>query len=452
MPTELDPLVDSFQHDAHRPRAPEALKALQKIASLVKPIMRTRNWRVGVLTEFYPPETNLLGLNINRGEKICLRLRYPGDERQFLPLEHVVDTMLHELCHNVHGPHDEHFHALWNQLRDEHEALVRRGYTGEGFLSDGRRLGGTRLPMHEAKRRARAAAEKRRMLTAGSGQKLGGAPVMRGSDIRKIIADAAQRRIKVMNGCASGTDKGREIAHNVEKKKEGVKTTKAEEDDADERAIMQAYIDLIQEEEKEKYGDSYVPPSENNPAGMRATKSPLPSDERSSFESPPPCLLVKLESEPLTMKPATISPLAPAMKSRRSVRHERSPIAFDSPNGNKDDSETWTCEICTLVNPIQYLACDACTSERPSSFSAPLIPPRPTLHRPQSTTSIRGNDRDTPNPLKPRLNVAESLARLHAQEASKPAKPMGWTCLTCGNWMESQWWTCASCGLMKATS
>src|SRR5271155_2884165 len=92
---EFEPLVNQFQHESHRKRAAEALTSLQKVASIVKPIMRQRNWRVGTLCEFYPAETNLLGLNINRGEKICLRLRYPGDENQFLPLEEVVDTMLH---------------------------------------------------------------------------------------------------------------------------------------------------------------------------------------------------------------------------------------------------------------------------------------------------------------------------------------------------------------------
>jgi len=93
---EIDPLITSYQHDTTKPRAAEALQTLRKVASLVKPIMRQRGWRVGTLTEFFPPEKNLLGLNWNRGQKICLRLRYPGDETQFLPTEDVVDTMLHE--------------------------------------------------------------------------------------------------------------------------------------------------------------------------------------------------------------------------------------------------------------------------------------------------------------------------------------------------------------------
>ena len=93
---ELDPLVAEYQHDRHLPREAEALTSLRKVASLVKPIMRQRMWRVGTLCEFYPQEKNLLGLNINMGEKICLRLRYASDKNQFIPIEQVVDTMLHE--------------------------------------------------------------------------------------------------------------------------------------------------------------------------------------------------------------------------------------------------------------------------------------------------------------------------------------------------------------------
>ena len=93
---EHEPAIAEFQHEKSRHREAEALHMLRKIASLVKPIMRQRGWRVGVLTEFYPEERNLLGLNINRGERICLRLRHAGDERQFMPLEQITDTMLHE--------------------------------------------------------------------------------------------------------------------------------------------------------------------------------------------------------------------------------------------------------------------------------------------------------------------------------------------------------------------
>lgn len=93
---EIDSLISEYQHERRRPRESEALLILRKIASLVKPIMRQRAWSVGTLCEFYPNQRNLLGLNVNAGQKICLRLRYPSDQRQFLPIEQVVDTMLHE--------------------------------------------------------------------------------------------------------------------------------------------------------------------------------------------------------------------------------------------------------------------------------------------------------------------------------------------------------------------
>lgn len=58
---EHDALVLSYRHLPQLPRADEALHALKKIASLVKPIMRVRGWKVTELCEFYPQEHNLLG-------------------------------------------------------------------------------------------------------------------------------------------------------------------------------------------------------------------------------------------------------------------------------------------------------------------------------------------------------------------------------------------------------
>ncbi|CAL8575369.1 hypothetical protein XPA_001297 [Xanthoria parietina] len=388
---EQDPLVSEYQHEKSRPREAEALQTLRKIASLVKPIMRQRGWRVGILTEFYPPEQNLLGLNWNRGQKICLRLRYPGDERQFLPLEQVVDTMLHELCHNVHGPHNEAFHNLWNQLRDEHESLLRKGYTGEGFLSEGRKLGGStrRIPMHEAQRRARAAAEKRRTLAAGSGQKLGGSGVRRGADIRKVIADAAQRRIDIMRGCAD-TDSAR-VREIVDQTNKSGSKTKAEDDDADEEAIMLAYIDLVQEEEREKYGNGYIPPSKDNPAGSQASAA--------------------------------------------------------------DFSSSWTCNICTLVNPPNYLCCDACGTDRPSPPSSPVRPPASTSRSSGSASNTNITASGNRSRLPDKTSKFENIRALNAEIARKAqAQPVGWQCAGCANWMENQWWTCGNCGMMKTSS
>ncbi|KAL8734214.1 MAG: hypothetical protein Q9166_001700 [cf. Caloplaca sp. 2 TL-2023] len=430
---EHDPLVSEYQHEKQRSREADALQTLRKVASLVKPIMRQRGWRVGILTEFYPPEQNLLGLNWNRGQKICLRLRYPGDERQFLPLEEVVDTMLHELCHNVHGPHNEAFHNLWNQLRDEHEALLRKGYTGEGFLSEGRKLGGStqRIPMHEAQRRARAAAEKRRTLTAGSGQKLGGSGVRRGVDIRKVIADAAQRRIDIIRGCGD-TDTAR-VKEIVEQTNKSGFKTKVEEDDVNEEAIMLAYIDLVQEEEREKYGKDYIPPSKDNPAGSQGRSSSKP--EPGSSNPPPPI--------PQSTKP---NPAGAAVPTHI--------FDLDDPASAADFSSSWTCNICTLVNPPNYLSCDACGMDRPSPPTSPVSrrPPAPSSR--SSGTTL--NNMPT---LSERLRIPkksdkfDNIRSLNAEiERKVQSQPVGWECIGCGNWMENQWWTCGNCGMMKTRS
>ena len=104
--------------------------------------------------------------------------------------------------------------------------------------------------MHEARRLARVNAEKRRTLTAGSGQKLGGAPVRRGVDIRSVIADAAASRAAITKGCASGVNAEREREIDKETNRNGFRT-KADEDDANEEAIMIAYIYLFKKK-KEK--------------------------------------------------------------------------------------------------------------------------------------------------------------------------------------------------------
>ena len=44
-----------------KPNADQALKLLQRTASLVKPIMRKHGWVLPVLSEFFPENPNLLG-------------------------------------------------------------------------------------------------------------------------------------------------------------------------------------------------------------------------------------------------------------------------------------------------------------------------------------------------------------------------------------------------------
>lgn len=289
------------------------------------------------------------------------------------------------------------------------------------------------MPLDEARRQARAAAEQRRLLAKNSGKRLGGAPVLRGTDMRKLRADAAQRRIEVTQGCASGTDNSTELAE--EASRNGFRT-KAEEDDANEQAIMQAFIELIQEEEREKYGSSYVPPSQENPAGPQ-TKTPAPL----GFHDIVP-------------------------KSSRAETPDAANVIRTADNTSSEAPCTWTCPTCTLENPPNFLCCDACAGERP-----PLSEYKPAgLTRTPKTTANNGpkisgsrkrqlpednpdaKDESSPRDtfaFRNRRRALDSLASLHS-DVNK--KPLGWVCNACKSFMETQWWTCSCCGKMKPSS
>lgn len=416
---DLDPLVDQFQHLRDKKRAGEALHMLRKIASIVKPIMRQRNWRVGTLAEFYPSQSNLLGLNTNHGDRIDLRLRYAGDENQFMPMNEIIDTMLHELSHIVHGPHNEHFYGLWVKLRDEHAALTAKGYTGEGFLGKGDRLGGKRVPMEEMRRRARVAADQRAVRTKNSGSVLGGGGVVRGQSPRDVIAAAAERRAQAERGCANGTEEGRKIAEGAVGKGGQIATTKATQEDENEAAWIQAMIELVQEDEGDMFNQDHGRRNNDPPTG-RLNSHNLDAasvrEEQANLER-----MIKQQSR----QPK------PTLPARPQPQPQPKP-------------QTWTCDICTLINPIEDLMCAACETERPSTSFPPA--------RASTDTHTSSAYRSTPSALQPRLNANDSIARIESQAASKKAKPMGWTCHSCDNWMEEMWWTCAVCGTMKASS
>ena len=348
----------------------------------------------------------------------------------------MANNRLPRLCHIVFGPHDESFHKLWNQLRDEHEQLIHKGYTGEGFLSTGHKLGGRgRIPMHEARRLARVNAENRRTLTAGSGQKLGGAPVRRGVDIRNVIADAAARRATIVKGCASGVDAEREREIDKETNKNGFRT-KADKEDANEEAIMIAYIDLVQEEERDKYGEAYIPPSKENPAGSQGGFNIIRSEHGSRSNRAPPV--------PTSTKPAppTTNTVGPG-HGQSTLPPSTQPPSTKTPALPAPSSDSWTCEICTLVNPANYLCCDACSTERPSPPHSPVPKPQKVASTQARPSSIRDSNSK---------KAVKSLMSLDATTSQLPKKPIGWSCHSCGNFMESEWWTCARCGSMKQSS
>ncbi|KAI0106003.1 WLM-domain-containing protein [Daldinia grandis] len=417
----LDPLVLSYSHLINFPRENDGLRTLRKVASLVKPLMRARKWYVGQLTEFYPNEHNLLGLNVDGGRRICLRLRYAHDRNQFLPIAEVVDTMLHELAHNDHGPHNAQFHALWNKLRDEYEELVMKGFTGEGFLSAGQRLGGRRIRPEEASRLARVAAENRRTANAGSGQKLGGVGPRPGQHIREILAGAIDRRSNTLRGCANDNQTQDQLRIIAETATGNGFRTQGEEDAANEAAINQALWEFIEESRAQK-GDDYIPPSSSRHACTNGGASEAP----------------------------------------------RTPREADRNEDGGDGKLTWSCDICTLVNQDSYLCCDACGIERDEEITQSLAQrsinqQRTTIDlaefsslRIQDSQPFKPGSSSSPSPSSSSKSKSKSKSTARpavlSSQSAVPAKPATWTCPFCGEVIERQWWSCNKCGTVKRTS
>lgn len=346
-----------------------------------------------------------------------------------------------------------------------------KGYTGEGFLSQGQKLGGKRVPLDEMRRQARIAAETRKATTNANagGHRLGGAPVGRGVDMRKVIADAASRRNSITEGCASNSSDVGRLVHQQEQ--DGFRT-KAEQDDANDLAIARALQDLMYEEEMQRLGQPSALGGlswdrenglsfDSNPTSR--TTSPAPSassglewskDGGLSFAPPQnpsyPPFQTPLNSQGRPLSRLVTESSRPTSTSRtpsRLITEEEeqlrnkqlppsppplSPQQITVPT----DPNKWACPQCTLHNPLDYLTCEVCGLEQPpqpiprhkrfgTGGSAPSLPKPP----PQS--GLRGSGATPFEPAKGRI---------------------GWNCLECGTFMENQWWTCSLCGTMKMDS
>ncbi|GAX82086.1 hypothetical protein CEUSTIGMA_g9514.t1 [Chlamydomonas eustigma] len=119
----------------------EAQKLLRRLAADpgIMHIMEQNQWSVGQLSEM-PPEGKvgispvcILGLNVNKGQEILLRLR-TDDLRGFRKYESIRDTLIHELAHMVHSEHDAAFKQLNSELKKEVLRVASTQHSGNSLL------------------------------------------------------------------------------------------------------------------------------------------------------------------------------------------------------------------------------------------------------------------------------------------------------------------------------
>lgn len=180
--TGSTPRKDAGLHEIfHIPTLPNADEARQMLERVVKeflPIAKRRGYVVLSVSELCccndgldftgrrklrAMSNNVWGYNrtVSRGghkvHTIHLRLRHAQDHHRFLAYEDVAGTLAHELSHCEHGPHNEHFYKLMDDILEEHATLMASsssfttgGIIGSSsnppgfvpFEGEGRKLGG----------------------------------------------------------------------------------------------------------------------------------------------------------------------------------------------------------------------------------------------------------------------------------------------------------------------
>ncbi|KAL5507454.1 hypothetical protein ACEPAH_6910 [Sanghuangporus vaninii] len=358
--------------------------------------MRKRNWRLPVLSEFYPDEPNLL--DMNSGQKILLRLRPPWSPDTFYDEEQLASVMLHELTHNVHGIHDDKFYKYLSELEAEYETLRRSGYDGEGFHSAGKRLGvnvSHNLPPDLVRAKALQAAEKRKalqqMLGSSAGQRLGGnlPRSLINMSPRELAVQAAQTRARDEKSC--GTSK-------VLARKEAEKAAK---DSIEDKA------DALEESVSQEYAESSTKETNQFTANVLSDQSVWSCTicTLDNLASATQCLACLSERSASNKRPhESVNNALHAVTSTQNQTPLESPGILKPALTKKAEPKTvdvgWACPTCTLLNPNHFLQCSACSTVRPRYVSKD-----------------------------------------------------GWTCMTCGEVdIPHEFWSCRFCGSIKESS
>lgn len=347
--------------------------------------------------------------------------------------------MLHELTHNVRSPHDDIFDKTLDGLENEYDDLRRSGYSGEGFLSNGHRVGqGTthNLSLAEARALAVKRAEDRDRVTKvlGKGGVVGGRRAV--GDPREVRARAAERRARMERGCGGrGEGKGElseEGQKEVEKAERDGKVLTIR-DSEDEGEVVEKALGKMAKgggQGGPVASTSKIPP----PSKLNSTKVvdsiTLSSDDDDIIITEPPSRSLP----PTNKRPAS----TPALPPSRSARPTPTPCPAPS-------APTWPCPACTFANPPSALrACQLCAAPRPG--------PARLTHAPAASGSGLG-----PGMVEAGMGLGPvedgSIAgRVARGEGTLDLGERGWWCDRCGRVNEHAFWTCMQCGSVKTSS
>lgn len=196
----------------------------------------------------------------------------------------------------------------------------------------------------------------------GKGGVLGGGARNAGKNMREIVAEAAERRMKDDKAC--DTTSAAEVEAEIRKaQQESVGIDAADiidltaTDDEDESASDEGIVPIVK---KEPDGDGKKRPH---------AISPTTSMEQPLRARPPPARATKPAAaggSGVNGAGPTTGPKSASNKPAGSSRSNSTPAtASSNPTTPPPPRDDWTCPTCTLINPMSARACDACTTPRP---------------------------------------------------------------------------------------
>jgi hypothetical protein len=113
------------------------------------------------------------------------------------------------------------------------------------------------------------------------------------------------------------------------------------------------------------------------------------------------------------------------------------------PSYEEATTPTWECEMCTLVNPVDLIRCEACSFE-PDSFTLSVqqpSPPTPPQAQPKQMQA-RGKQQQ-------KVRFVDTPMMIPEKETVQ-VHPGMWSCENCTLANDDEW-CCAACGVEKLT-
>ncbi|QHN78518.1 DNA-dependent metalloprotease [Arachis hypogaea] len=280
--------------------------------------------------------------------------------------------MLHELCHNAHGPHNANFYKLWDELRKECEELMSNGVTGsgEGFDLPGRRLGGhSRQPsLSSLRKTALAAAEKRSrlgsLLPSGPNRLGGDSVIMKALSPVQAAAMAAERRLQDDIWCGSQTceasdheDFNFEPAENIERKGKNVGSSRLRDNPS-------LPLDLKSQKRSRVMDSSLLDCSSSTPKYVDLT-----TDAPQIGSIIEQCTVTQgrgvggLESISHSESNSRIG------STSANIPSSSTPLSGDNNTSHSEEFAMWECSMCTLLNKTLAPLCELCGTQQPKDFA-----------------------------------------------------------------------------------